>query len=228
MPSGRLAGWDARICWRRSGPRSIRSCSRSWPPPSHDPPLRHQRLPAQDRRDPDDALGAVAAARSRRRSPCSPPRIPTARRGMPRSPSGWSAPGVGAAAHAVARPPHRRAGRRGRRRRRWCSTRPCRWGCSGPACRGPTPSCSTAPRSPCRGGCPGPNLALRRVLRGASLVIAAGGLPAGGGGASRRAGPLPSVLVPPGVDTERFVPSSAAERAEPASASACRPRAASS
>jgi phosphatidylinositol alpha-1,6-mannosyltransferase len=62
------------------------------------------------------------------------------------------------------------------------------------------------------GRLPGPNLALRRVLRGASLVIGAGGYPlAEGERAAGRA--LPSVLVPPGVDTERFQPIDATERA---------------
>ncbi len=62
------------------------------------------------------------------------------------------------------------------------------------------------------GRLPGPNLALRRVLRGASLVIAAGGYPLAEG--ERAAGrPLPSVVVPPGVDTERFRPLDDAARA---------------
>jgi phosphatidylinositol alpha-1,6-mannosyltransferase len=61
------------------------------------------------------------------------------------------------------------------------------------------------------GRLPGSHALLRRVLRGASLVVAAGGYPLAE--AERAAGrPLPSVLVPPGVDTERFVPLSAAER----------------
>jgi phosphatidylinositol alpha-1,6-mannosyltransferase len=54
---------------------------------------------------------------------------------------------------------------------------------------------------------------LRRVLRGAELVIAAGAYPAA---EAERAGgqALPSVVVPPGVDTARFHPLTAAERAE--------------
>lgn len=55
------------------------------------------------------------------------------------------------------------------------------------------------------GRLPGPNLLLRRVLRGAALVIAAGGYPLAEG--ERAAGrSLPSVVVPPGVDTDRFRP----------------------
>lgn len=47
--------------------------------------------------------------------------------------------------------------------------------------------------------------ALGRVLRGARLVIAAGGYPLAE--AERAAGvPLPSVVVPPGVDVDRFAP----------------------
>jgi phosphatidyl-myo-inositol dimannoside synthase len=55
-------------------------------------------------------------------------------------------------------------------------------------------------------------LAVREVLRGACLVVAAGEYPAL---AARRAagGPLPTVVVPPGVDTERFVPLDDPQRA---------------
>ena len=52
---------------------------------------------------------------------------------------------------------------------------------------------------------------LRRVLRGAGLVVAAGGYPLAEAERAAR-GPLPSVVVPPGVDTDRFVPLTAAER----------------
>ena len=53
---------------------------------------------------------------------------------------------------------------------------------------------------------------LARVLRGASLVICAGNYPAAE--AERAAGStLPTVIVPPGVDTDRFRPLDAAERA---------------
>ena len=53
---------------------------------------------------------------------------------------------------------------------------------------------------------------LARVLRGASLVICAGDYPAGE--AERAAGcTLPTVVVPPGVDTDRFRPLDEAERA---------------
>ncbi|MEQ1788124.1 MAG: glycosyltransferase family 4 protein, partial [Acidimicrobiales bacterium] len=62
------------------------------------------------------------------------------------------------------------------------------------------------------GRLPGPNLLLRHVLRGAALVVAAGGYPLAEG--ERAAGrPLPSVIVPPGVDTERFHPLDDAARA---------------
>ena len=54
---------------------------------------------------------------------------------------------------------------------------------------------------------------LRRVLRGAVSLVAAGGYPAAE--AVRLAGPgLPLQLVPPGVDVERFRPLDAAERRE--------------
>jgi phosphatidylinositol alpha-1,6-mannosyltransferase len=62
------------------------------------------------------------------------------------------------------------------------------------------------------GRLPGSNLVLRHVLTGAELVIAAGGYPLAEG--ERAAGrSLPSVLVPPGVDTERFRPLDDTERA---------------
>ncbi len=63
------------------------------------------------------------------------------------------------------------------------------------------------------GRLPVANLALRRVLRGAEVVIAAGGYPAAEG--ERAAGrPLPVTVVPPGVDVERFRPLSPDERAD--------------
>lgn len=62
------------------------------------------------------------------------------------------------------------------------------------------------------GRLPGSRRLLRTVLRDASLVIAAGGYPLAE--AQRAAGgPLPSVVVPPGVDTDRFAPLDAAARA---------------
>lgn len=55
------------------------------------------------------------------------------------------------------------------------------------------------------GRLPGTRAMLGHVLRGATLVIAAGGYPAAEG--ERAAGQaLPSVLVPPGVDVARFAP----------------------
>ncbi|MCU1453144.1 MAG: glycosyltransferase [Acidimicrobiales bacterium] len=61
------------------------------------------------------------------------------------------------------------------------------------------------------GRTPGPRRALARVLRRASLVVAAGGYPADE--AERAADRvLPVVVVPPGVDVERFVPLTADER----------------
>ena len=58
---------------------------------------------------------------------------------------------------------------------------------------------------------PGTNLALARVLKRARHVIAAGGYPAAE--AKRVAGrDLPITVIPPGVDTQRFVPLSAEER----------------
>jgi phosphatidyl-myo-inositol dimannoside synthase len=55
------------------------------------------------------------------------------------------------------------------------------------------------------GRLPGSRALLGRVLRGASEVVAAGGYPAAE--AERAAGrPLPVTIVPPGVDTARFVP----------------------
>jgi phosphatidylinositol alpha-1,6-mannosyltransferase len=55
------------------------------------------------------------------------------------------------------------------------------------------------------GRLPGSASLLRRVLRGADLVVAGGGYPLAEAERAARS-PLPSVLVPPGVDTERFVP----------------------
>jgi phosphatidylinositol alpha-1,6-mannosyltransferase len=63
------------------------------------------------------------------------------------------------------------------------------------------------------GRLPGSRALLRRVLRGAELVVSAGGYPLAE--AVRAAGrPLPGVVVPPGVDTDRFVPLDPAARSE--------------
>jgi phosphatidylinositol alpha-1,6-mannosyltransferase len=61
------------------------------------------------------------------------------------------------------------------------------------------------------GRLPVSNLALRSALRGADIVVAAGGYPLAE--AERAAGRrLPAVVIPPGVDTDRFVPLADAER----------------
>jgi phosphatidylinositol alpha-1,6-mannosyltransferase len=63
------------------------------------------------------------------------------------------------------------------------------------------------------GRLPGSRALLARVLRGASEVIAAGGYPAAEG--ERAAGrALPVTNVPPGVDTDRFVPLDTEQRAK--------------
>ncbi|WP_436795602.1 glycosyltransferase family 4 protein [Actinospongicola halichondriae] len=62
------------------------------------------------------------------------------------------------------------------------------------------------------GRLPGSNVAIRRVLRGAARVIAFGGYPAAE--AERAAGrPLPMTVVPCGIDSARFRPLDADERA---------------
>src|SRR5204863_1772753 len=63
------------------------------------------------------------------------------------------------------------------------------------------------------GRVPGPNVALRRVLRGATVVISAGGYPLAE--AERAAGrELPATNVPPGVDVDRFRPLTQQRRRE--------------
>jgi phosphatidylinositol alpha-1,6-mannosyltransferase len=57
----------------------------------------------------------------------------------------------------------------------------------------------------------GPRHVLARTLRGADLVVAAGGYPADEGELAAGRG-LPVVIVPPGVDVERFVPLTAEQR----------------
>lgn len=61
------------------------------------------------------------------------------------------------------------------------------------------------------GRVPGTRQLLARVLRGADLVVAGGGYPADEGERAVNRG-LPVVLVPPGVDVDRFSPSGAEER----------------
>ncbi len=78
-------------------------------------------------------------------------------------------------------------------------------GLVGPACAIPMRSSSTAPRSPCPGGCP----AAAAARAGAARRPARGAPPAATRRRRRRAPPgrsLPTVMVPPGVDTERFRP----------------------
>jgi phosphatidylinositol alpha-1,6-mannosyltransferase len=58
---------------------------------------------------------------------------------------------------------------------------------------------------------PGLGRALRRVLRDAEVVVAAGGYPAAEAERAARTG-LPTVVVPPGVDTARFHPLDEADR----------------
>jgi phosphatidylinositol alpha-1,6-mannosyltransferase len=63
------------------------------------------------------------------------------------------------------------------------------------------------------GRLPGSRQLLAHVLRGSQLCISAGGYPLAEG--TRAAGrPLPGVLVPPGVDTDRFRPLEPAERTD--------------
>ena len=57
-------------------------------PDARDRTARHQRLPAQDRRDPVVPLRAVASAPGRRRRPCSPRPTTAPRRGTRSRPSG--------------------------------------------------------------------------------------------------------------------------------------------
>ena len=63
------------------------------------------------------------------------------------------------------------------------------------------------------GRVPGPRHALARVLRGAQLLVAAGGYSADEAERAARRG-LPIVVVPPGVDVDRFAPLAAAEQVE--------------
>ncbi|MGI8796658.1 MAG: glycosyltransferase family 4 protein [Acidimicrobiia bacterium] len=61
------------------------------------------------------------------------------------------------------------------------------------------------------GRLPGGHALARRVLRGAAGVVAAGSYPAREA-AHAAGGPLPGIVIPPGVDTERFRPLSGAEQ----------------
>lgn len=63
------------------------------------------------------------------------------------------------------------------------------------------------------GRLPGPRQALRRVLRGATTIVAAGGYPAAEAERAAKCS-LPITVVPPGVDCDRFTPLDAVERAE--------------
>lgn len=64
------------------------------------------------------------------------------------------------------------------------------------------------------GRLPGSRTLLARVLRGADRIIAAGGYPAAEARRAAGAGPAPTTVVPPGVDTTRFQPLDADQRAK--------------
>ena len=141
---------------------------------SDDPPLRHQRLPAQDRRDPDDALGAVAPARPVVVRRCSPPRTRTPRRGTPSSRSASCAP---ASRCCCPRPALRRridalAGG-DRCRPASCSTRRCPSGCSARGSGAPVRVVLHGAEVTVPGRLPVADQLLGRVLRGAELVVIA-------------------------------------------------------
>jgi phosphatidyl-myo-inositol dimannoside synthase len=63
-----------------------------------------------------------------------------------------------------------------------------------------------------QGAIPGVQLLIRHALRNAEFILAAGTYPATEA-ARTAAQPLPTLVVPPGVDTDRFQPLSAADRA---------------
>ena len=199
-PSGRRAASDARICSRRSSRRPIPLVARrAVRGHSDDPPVRHQRLPAEDRRHPVDALGAVAAAR--------PDDVRGAHHAL-RGRAAWDAEQPFRVVRtqrevllpdAVAAPPDRRAGRRGRAPTGACSIPALPLGLLGPRLAAPVRR-----RAPRRRGHrarpaarPEPRCS-RHVLRGAELVIARRWLPAGRGRAGRRRGRCRRVARPAG------------------------------
>ncbi len=165
-------------------------------PPGEAPP-RHQRLPAQDGRHPAVPLGAVAPAAvgRRHRAHRVAPRRPGVGRGP--GPPHRAGAGAGAAAHPLAGPAHRRAGRRGRRRAWSCSTPPCPSATSDPDLARPYGVVLHGAEVTVPGRLPGTRGRLARVLVGARLVVAAGGYPADEAERAARRG-LPVVVVPPG------------------------------
>ena len=189
-----------------SPPADARSeVGRARPGRRREAPARHQRLPAQGRRHPVLPVGAVAPARPPSAPPCSPRPTRAPRRSTPPSRSGSSATGPG----GCCPPPPSAAASTGSRPRSTptscCSTRRCRSGSLGPRLERPYGVVLHGAEVTVPGRVPGTRRMLARVLRGARLVVAAGGYPAAE--ASRAAGrDLPTVVVPPGVDTERFHP----------------------
>ena len=177
-------GWAARP----AGP--VRPRSARPPGPADDPPARHQRLPAQGGRDPGLPVGAVAPARPRLASPSSrrpptptpPPSTPSRRPAA--SASSGCRPGSSCPTPGLVRR-IRDVGRAGRGRP------------GGPR-PGLPPGRHRAPPRPAlrraaargRGGHPRaaagqPVACWPTIVRGARLVISAGGLPGGRGPAGR-------------------------------------------
>ena len=69
-----------------------------------------------------------------------------------------------------------------------------------------TSSSRTAPKSPVTAGCRRRAPLRVAVPRGAGGIVAAGDVSGAGGGARAAGAPLPGVVIPPGVDVERFRP----------------------
>ncbi len=169
--------------------------------------LRHERLPARSSAASSRTSTSCGGGSRRTRRRCSRRRIADAARvGRAAVVPGRTRPAEGAAPDARVGARRRRAGARGRRRRDL--PRPdaaARADRSAAARARPTSWSRTAPRSRCPRRFPGCVASARRVVRGAAAVVAAGGYPARQ--ASRIAGrDVPGVVVPPGVDAERFRP----------------------
>ena len=186
---------------------------------AHEAPARHERLPTEDRWDPELSRTSSGAAAARGRDGAD-----DALRGVCGLRSGTGIPHraggfpvlLPTPALEPAIPPARR------RSGRWsCGPRP---GASGRPCR-PAPRAAVCrPVARRRGDRPrsAPGLArelLASVLAPAELVVAFGGYPADEARRVLGRRMPPVVVVPPGVDIERFRPLSGAERRRTGSAS---------
>ena len=194
-----------------------------------EPPPGHQRLPARRSGGSRPTCGSCGGASTPTRSSSSPPRpTPMPPRSTPsRRARGIRIERVRAAVLVptpATGPPDPTAWPNGRRPTSSSSTRPSRSASSAPISGCPTPSSSTVPRWPCPDACrsarqPGPPCCPPQCAGRGRRWLPGGRGPSG---PCRGRGMPPVVVIPPGVDLDRFRPLGAADAGRsPGATSGC-------